>query len=197
MITRRSCFECNQAKKELDTYVRDWAAIDSRMNYHPVARANMLGRVSRAIDRNQSPVRDGVIGPPLREVDFVTEAGIFVERAVEIPMSGWQIREWLRYVVQGLANFHFKDYLPPGYSHLVMQPDAQVFRETMDIFTQHREFHGPFNLGGDVVLWGVLALNPNFAVWQIVLYNRMPFTVAVLPPDQLDVMRKRAQDNDV
>jgi hypothetical protein len=30
-----------------------------------------------------------------------------------------------------------------------------------------------------------------------VLYNRMPFTVAVLPPDQLDVMRKRAQDNDV
>jgi hypothetical protein len=193
-VTVKACEACNQAKALTDNFMRDWAAIDARSHRHPVANANFFGPVTRAIDRNQSPVKDSVLAPPSRLVEFVTEAGIFVEQAYEIRLRGDRLRDWLWYVVRGLTYHHFRESLPPDYPHLTMHPEVAEFPATVETFTSHPEYHGTFSQGGDVVRWGYLGLGSGFAVWLIALYDRLGFTVAVLPEDQLAIMRQRAAE---
>ena len=190
----RACFDCNQAKGILDTIMRDWTAVDLRYNAHPVAKANMFGPVVRSFDRRQTPLRHTITGISETDIDLVTEAGIILHQATPVSMRGDEVREWLRFVVQGLSYHHYNTRIPQNFPHLTMQPDAKIFRAQIESVARHREFAGPFMLGDNVVQWAYIGLGPLHTLWLIILYGRLNFTVAVLPPDQLEVLRRRAEE---
>ena len=190
-VKQRACRQCNERKAKLDSYVRDWIAADMRFHAHPVVRDNFGGPVSRAFSRKQTPIRHGITSISDQIVDIITPSGLFVGTAFPVTLRTDEIDEWLRFVVQGLTSYHLKVILPPTFSHRILRVDDQEFMRQVEILAQHGEYQGPFRLGGDVAIWSYLGVSAETCIWPILLYDRVPFLVAVLTSDQIAELEMR------
>lgn len=183
MITVPCCNQCNQRKKEYDTYLRDGIAHDVQVQDHPAIQQVLKGKVGRAIERRQSQHGNEDL-PHLYHRPYSTPQGLYLGMLPAAPVNLERLDGGMAYIVRGLS-YHFTGVvIPHEYCFKVSRIDPlsnQQAIEAMKYF-QHK---GPFFLG-DVFccMYSQIEKNPAISFWLLCFYNRMIFTVITDEPAQ-------------
>jgi hypothetical protein len=107
MITVRACYDCNQAKKEYDTFLAHYFAVDFRTGHHPVAQELFWGPVKRAFKRRQSPIAQ-IVNEQVEVRGLTTPAGIHIGPMYVANLQDDNIDTALGYIVRGFTRHHLK-----------------------------------------------------------------------------------------
>jgi hypothetical protein len=180
MITVPACVACNQAKKECDTYFRDYLAVDMRSHGHETAWTQFVGPVLRSARRKQSEFLNHFKQAAILQ-RVATKSGIHLGQWAVAEVDGQRIDDEIRYIVRGLTHHHEKIFLSNQATISVQSWSADEM-EVLWAATKKGNYVGPFEQGSDVCSWVYLPDGTGRFVWLFSFYGRWNFMAEVDPP---------------
>lgn len=192
LVTVRACLACNQKKKEFDTFLRDFLAVDVRTQPHQAAQYNFFGPFARATMRGQSELARQ-LKEKLEPVQWETPSGIIVWRGTSAVLENGEVDEAVSWIVRGLTYRYLKQRVSLGavitVQLLTMENADYVWRA----MAKMGSVTGPAALGDEVFRWAFQHADADHSIWLIAFYGRMYFLVVVRPPGSGPL--KRASDD--
>jgi len=179
MITVPACLDCNQAKGELDAYLRDVLTADLSSYDSAEARAVLEGKVRSAVRRNQSPVWRAA-ETQTRRVPLWSPGGIYLGDFPAIPLDGGRLHLALSMMAKGLYARHFGRRLSDGVDIDVGRIGADLVVQQWPMLTLPGS-NGPFVIGMNVCyyLFFVASDEPLVVHWLLASYHSVFFIVTL------------------
>jgi hypothetical protein len=164
-----ACEECNNEKSKLEHYLTALLPFGGR---HARSRENLNQLVPGRLSKNQKLHRELQSGQ-IRATLF--ENGNSAE-TIALPIREGAIEELFRYVVRGLAWYHWKTYMPPDSkieAIALTAHGAMLFDK--HLFSLRSSNHVLVNIGsGTVIYEGMQAVDaPQISVWRFRMYGGM------------------------
>lgn len=195
MVTVGSCQECNQAKGELDTYLRDYLISDIDTSRSQVAGVIRDGEFLRSMQTNRSLLAREA-APTVRIEPIRSPAGLFLGYAPTIRIDGERIRAVFEYIVRGLYFKLLRRRIPDDYKFEVSRVDrlhaSDAFREAFQLQPKNyrRLGEGVF----DCMFF--YSMEDEFvSMWDLVFYNSILIRVETEPPQGIDHLLGKGQQN--
>ena len=181
MVTVPACGSCNGEKAKNDDYLRDMLVVDYDCSEHPVAKALLKGKVTRALRRNRSELLRKAL-PEARVEPVRTPGGIYLPPRYSFPLDGERVNEIFRTVTRGLYYKIRQERLPDDYIFEVRRIYRNHIKDVWSEF-QRLKANGPYGLGdvfGCLFLYG--AEDPGVTCWLIWFYGGAFIMVSTDPP---------------
>jgi hypothetical protein len=177
MLTVPACFDCNQRKGELDTYLRDVVTADLSSYGNPAARAVLEGQVRRSVRSNRSLLWRGAAART-RWVEVHTPGGIYLGNVPAMPLDGGRLNRALIMVTKGLFAECFHQRLPADCDFDIGRVDLPLVAQQWDRLMQPGAL-GPFAIGKEVFVFAafVSSNEPLIAHWLLGFYTSVFFIV--------------------
>jgi hypothetical protein len=162
------CESCNNEKSKLEHYLTTVLPFGGR---HDDASENLASMVPKRLGKN---VRLHRRLQEAQKIVFVPNQEGKLEDTIAIPFDGEKLEGLFSMIARGLAWYHWREYLEPGYevqTHTVTARGLQHYEEKL--FRKNVRARVSNNLGNDTFVYeGVQAVDdPSITVWKFSVYG--------------------------